>query len=260
MFPDRSYKFAFIGAVLVHVIILVFLFIKFTSSSNLYTMENSENVIQATVVEQKTVHETHVQPQAVLKPKPVIPLPLVPKKAAAPSTPQPDPVLLRQQQQKLKKQELKAVQDELAHEAEKMRAEQQQVVLQKELEQELRAEKDSLAAAQKDNAAKQATVHATQGEVDKYKAAVLQAISSNWIVPDGVAKGATCLLLVSVAPGGVVLEVKLLQSSGNTVLDRSAQTAVLKSSPLPVPTDPILFDSFRTIKLIVRPEGIGSEG
>jgi len=42
-------------------------------------------------------------------------------------------------------------------------------------------------------------------------------------------------------PGGEVLTVKMLRSSGNGAYDRAVEAAILKSSPLPLPSDPSLF-------------------
>lgn len=51
-------------------------------------------------------------------------------------------------------------------------------------------------------------------------------------------------------------EVTLTRSSGDPLLDRSAQTAIYKASPLPVPTDSETFNLFRDISLTVRPEQV----
>jgi colicin import membrane protein len=119
------------------------------------------------------------------------------------------------------------------------------------LRQQIAVEKQQLTKQLKTQAAQ-----ATQTEIDKYKAMIIQTISSYWIVPENLAQGVYCQLLVHVAPGGVVLSVDLIKSSGNYLLDSSAKTAILKASPLPVPTDSSVFDNFREIKLTVRPEGI----
>lgn len=97
---------------------------------------------------------------------------------------------------------------------------------------------------------------ADQGQIDKYKALIIAAISQQWIVPDIKNKNESCKILVHLAPGGVVLDVTITQSSGDDVLDRSAVTAINKASPLPVPKDSALFDSFRDINLTVQPQGI----
>jgi len=158
-------------------------------------------------------------------------------------------------QKKLQEEESRILQEELKKEKQKLKEAQNKAALQKELENSIAQEKSSLVKAES-TPKQQALSPQMQGEVDRYKAMLLQAVSSNWIVPDGIAPGSYSLLLVDVAPGGVVLDVKLIKSSGNVALDRSAQAAVLKSSPLPVPSDPALFDRFRSIKLTVRPEGI----
>lgn len=112
-------------------------------------------------------------------------------------------------------------------------------------------------ASTSDNSATSATQTAVdQSQVDKYAALIQQVISQQWNVPDDVQKDQIGKLLVRLAPGGVVLSVDIIQSSGNLALDRSARIAVLKASPLPVPSDPALFAKFRELRLTVEPQGI----
>lgn len=94
------------------------------------------------------------------------------------------------------------------------------------------------------------------GEVNKYKALIIQAISENWIIPSQANKRLYCELMIRVAPGGLVLDVQVTKSSGDPSLDSSARAAVLKSSPLPVPSDPKAFDAFRQFVLKVKPENV----
>lgn len=117
------------------------------------------------------------------------------------------------------------------------------------------AEKRRQAAAQQaaDDAAKRARL---AGEVDKYKAMIVNAIGRQWILPENVNNSLSSQFRIRLAPDGAVLEVTLTRSSGDPVLDRSAQTAIYKASPLPVPTDPETFDIFRDISLTVRPENV----
>lgn len=96
-------------------------------------------------------------------------------------------------------------------------------------------------------------------EIDHYKSLIISAISHRWIVPENLQKGLACHLLVRVAPGGVVISVKLTHSSGNTALDHSAEAAIYKASPLPTPKESHLFNQFREFNLVVRPEGILTE-
>jgi len=95
-----------------------------------------------------------------------------------------------------------------------------------------------------------------QGVIDKYKALILQAIGQQWVVPNHVDKRLSCEMLIRLAPGGVVLEVQILKSSGDPLLDRSARAAVFKASPLPVPDDIYSFEPFRQFVLKVKPENV----
>lgn len=118
----------------------------------------------------------------------------------------------------------------------------------------LQQEVDSQTQAQ----AQQAQSEENQGKIDKYKALIIQAISQQWIVPQSVQDNETGKLLVTLAPGGMVLSVQIVQSSGDAALDRSARAAVFKASPLPVPDDSALFENFRQLNLTVAPQGITS--
>lgn len=100
----------------------------------------------------------------------------------------------------------------------------------------------------------------SQGEVNKYKALILQAISEHWIIPTQANKHLFCELLIRVAPGGMVLDVQVTKTSGDPSLDSSARAAVLKASPLPVPSTPDEFAAFRQFALKVKPENIMDAG
>lgn len=123
-------------------------------------------------------------------------------------------------------------------------------------------EADRLLKAQQDAANAQAAANAKAqqarmaGEVDRYKAMIVNAIGRQWILPEKVNQSLSSQFRIRLAPNGAVLNVTLTRSSGDTILDRSAQSAIYKASPLPVPTDAATFDLFRDITLTVRPESI----
>lgn len=96
----------------------------------------------------------------------------------------------------------------------------------------------------------------TQGEINKYKALIVQSISEHWIVPTSADRKLYCQLMIRVAPTGTVLDVQVIKTSGDKALDRSARAAVLKASPLPVPKDEDAFAAFKEFVLKVRPENI----
>ncbi len=94
------------------------------------------------------------------------------------------------------------------------------------------------------------------GVIDRYKAQLKAAIEQQWFLPPGTDTQLECRLRVRLAPGGVVLSVTLLSSSGNAAVDRSAKTAIMQASPLPVPKNPALFDAFRVLNLTMSPKDI----
>ena len=152
---------------------------------------------------------------------------------------------LKSQQKEKKLQEVREKTQKLAEE----KAAQEKAVLA-----EKNAQKKAQAAQQaRDNAAQRAQM---AGEVDKYKAMILDAIGRQWILPENVDNQLSSVFHIRLAPDGGVLEVSLVKSSGDPVLDRSAQTAIYKASPLPVPHDALVFNMFRDINLTVRPENI----
>lgn len=147
-------------------------------------------------------------------------------------------------------------------ESKKKQAEQDAKDLKDAKEAKLQAEKaQQQLAQQRQAAAEKAASDSAQraqiaGEVDKYKAMILNAISQRWILPDNVDNRLSSQFRIRLAPDGAVMEVSLTRSSGDAILDRSAQTAIYKASPLPVPSDPATFDLFRDINLTVRPENV----
>lgn len=161
---------------------------------------------------------------------------------------------MQRQQKELEKQHQKEA-EKLAILKEQKAAE----AAQAQKEQEAKAK--ALLAQKQQAAAQQAALDAARnahiaGEVDKYKALIIGAISRQWILPENANRSLSSQFRIRLAPNGVVLEVSLTRSSGDPILDRSAQSAIFKASPLPVPSDPSTFNLFRDISLTVRPENV----
>ena len=89
--------------------------------------------------------------------------------------------------------------------------------------------------------------------IARYTALIRQTISEHWQV-DKTDDHLACVLLITLSPEGAVQQVALVRSSGDSVLDRSAQTAVYKASPLPIPQDPDLQATFHEIRLTLKPQ------
>jgi len=90
--------------------------------------------------------------------------------------------------------------------------------------------------------------------VDEYKAKIQAKIRSKIVEPPDVAQDARAEFLVTLLPGGTVLKVELKKSSGNRAYDNAVERAILKSDPLPLPPDVQLFNRFRELDLVFKPE------
>jgi colicin import membrane protein len=92
-----------------------------------------------------------------------------------------------------------------------------------------------------------------QSALSQYIPYIQDKVNRNWIRPPGSPEGLVCVVKVRLIPGGEVVGASVIQSSGDPVFDRSVESAVLKASPLPLPTDPELFNHFREINFKFNP-------
>ena len=90
--------------------------------------------------------------------------------------------------------------------------------------------------------------------VDEYTAKIMAKIRRNVVMPPDVANDARAEFLVTLLPGGAVLKAELKKSSGNAAYDNAVERAILKSDPLPLPPDVQLFNRFRELNLVFKPE------
>ena len=67
-------------------------------------------------------------------------------------------------------------------------------------------------------------------------------------------EGLSCVIRITLVPGGEVAGVQIVQSSGNAAFDRQAENAVRKAAPLPVPEDPRLFQQMRSLSIVFAPK------
>ncbi|MGR9072567.1 MAG: cell envelope integrity protein TolA [Gammaproteobacteria bacterium] len=83
---------------------------------------------------------------------------------------------------------------------------------------------------------------------------IQRKVNRSWIRPASIGSGLSCTIRVKLIPGGDVMDATVIKGSGNDIFDRSAENAVRKASPLPVPSDPELFPYFRTFTFIFKPQ------
>lgn len=276
----------FIYSAGLHGLILLVFILGFDFSSPLPVFENTnqQDVISAVVLGDTA--KSRILPKKIeheIKPKPPEPKPEVqpkpePKQVAKPAEPKPVPAkeaiaLKKPDKKKLaEKKLLESLKQKNIFGQDLLADIKKQKDTQKKNEKKLAQEK--LQANFKKNLQKQAEeslrqqllnediklqgmqARQSQGEVNKYKALILQAISEQWIIPIGANKKLSCELMIRLAPGGLVLDVQVTKSSGDPALDSSARAAVLKASPLPVPREPDGFSAFKQFVLKVKPENV----
>ena len=85
----------------------------------------------------------------------------------------------------------------------------------------------------------------------EYQAKIVGKIRGNIVLPPAINGNPESIFVVAQLPSGEVLSVKLITPSGNQALDTAVERAILKSSPLPKPDDPSLFQ--REISIKYRP-------
>lgn len=90
-------------------------------------------------------------------------------------------------------------------------------------------------AEQQSRASQVAGLAAIKIEMDKYKGLISSKIRHNIVMPPDVAENVRAEFVVTLLPGGSVLDATLLKPSGNAAYDEAVERAIRKSVPLPLP-------------------------
>ncbi|MCM8596297.1 cell envelope integrity protein TolA [Accumulibacter sp.] len=90
-----------------------------------------------------------------------------------------------------------------------------------------------------------------QRALNEYIDRVRGKIRGNITLPPNIPGNPEAVFEVTQLPSGEVLDVKVRRSSGNPALDSAVERAIRKSSPLPKPAQPELFE--RVLKIPYRP-------
>lgn len=89
------------------------------------------------------------------------------------------------------------------------------------------------------------------GLLNQYIAMIQQRVVRNWNKPPSARPGLECIVRVAQTPGGAVLSVQIARCNGDAAVRQSIEAAVMRSSPLPPPPDPSLFE--RNLELVFKP-------
>ncbi|MFI4937195.1 MAG: cell envelope integrity protein TolA [Candidatus Berkiellales bacterium] len=163
----------------------------------------------------------------------------------------------KEHQEKLKaeEQELKKIQKEKA----------QALVAKEKAEKEKKAAelaKQKAADAKKEQEeaeenTSQAGAKVNEDEITRHAQLIKTKIHQHWRQPIGFdIKGLKCKVSVKLMPTGEVIDVRIVQSSGNLEFDRSTELAVRKASPLPMPENNHVAKQFREFDFTFNPESV----
>jgi len=188
-------------------------------------------------------------PKPELKPEPPKPEPPKPEPTAKPEPPRPDPAIAekKERQEREKRERLeKQRQDEARKAREKDEAEKK-----RKQEAKAKAERDKeLAESAK---AQEAANAAKRTEFNRYVDGIRNKIRGKANVPDNVSGRPSVQVRITILPGGDVLNVLVVKSSGNPAYDSAIERAIRSAQPLPVPApDSELFPQFRDLILNIE--------
>ena len=228
--------------------------------------------IEATVILERATTKAPA-PAAAPAPEPT------PAPAPAPSPPPPEPVHPRKPEPSAARLEAQRA----AEQARREREEQQQAAAAKLKEEQAAAEQhrqqeaaqraaderaQQQAQEQEQRAAKEKArreselraqlaveerVNAARGsaEAAAWIALIRDRVTRAWIRPPSARAGVNCEVRVTQVPGGVVTGVQIGECNGDAAVRESIEAAVYRASPLPMPSNPDLFD--RSLKFNFHP-------
>lgn len=129
---------------------------------------------------------------------------------------------------------------------EQLEREQKQLDQQKRMQQQT-ARADAEARALNQAKSEQAAASRAKGFAD-YAGKIRGKIRGNTVLPQAIQGNPEAIFEVTQLPSGEVISVRMKKSSNNANLDAAIERAILKSSPLPKPDQPELFQRVLEIK------------
>jgi colicin import membrane protein len=123
---------------------------------------------------------------------------------------------------------------------------------QREENERLRKEAEATARVEEIEAEEDRMAAVDSGALAVYMAQIRQKIERNWSAPASAGAELECSVRVRQIPGGEVVGVTILTCNGDDAVKRSVEAAIYRSSPLPEPSDPNLFDRNILLNLSIR--------
>ena len=160
----------------------------------------------------------------------------------------------RRQAEQRQAEQQRVAEEQRQREAEERR--QQEVAAEQERQRQEQAQAQALAQQEADSR----ELAETDAElVMAYSAVIHDLVQQYWSRPPSARNGMVVVLRIRMVPTGDILDVAIVQSSGDFAFDRAAESAVLKVNRFTElqGMDPRLFDrNFRTFLLTFRPQDL----
>ena len=243
-------------AVMLHALVFGSMFVAFDLSRS--AAPPMPLMMKATLVSADSI----APPPVIRRPEPDLVQP-------EPERVQPDPAALRRaedekrradarrEQERLDQLERVRLEARLERERERKRAEMEaerlrDIAQQRQdniLEEErlLRESQDAMIAAEEEAFAAQ---NSTDAQV--YHNMVIQKVNRNWARPGTARDDLKCIVAVRQLPGGEVVDARVIECNADEIVQRSVVAAVRRASPLPQPSNPLLFDRTLHITFIIE--------
>lgn len=161
----------------------------------------------------------------------------------------------QEQQEKEREEAERKRREEAEKERKRIEAERQReedIRRQREENERLRRELEDAARAEEIAAEESRLAAVDSGALAFYMAQIRQKIERNWSAPASAGAELECSVRVRQVPGGEVVGVTILNCNGDDAVRRSVEAAIYRSSPLPEPSDPNLFDRNILLNLSIR--------
>ena len=175
----------------------------------------------------------------------------------------------RRREQELARQ--RAAEKRAAEQRQKLEREQAEEKKREALERQLEVEREKQEERERQRQQQEAVEEALEeelglimedeyaSEAQSYTQAIARRIEQHWSRPSSARNGMQALLSIQMVPTGRVVSVAILESSGNTAFDRSAEQAVRQVDTFPEVRDmpPEVFERYyRQFNLLFKPQDL----
>lgn len=193
--------------------------------------------------EPKSKPEPKPKPEPIPKPLPKLepkPAPDVVAIKPAPKKPKPKP------KKQVKKHAPKAPAKTDATKQKQADKEKLMALAKASIQQQIAAQQQAAAAA----AAQAEAAAKLQAEASAYATLLNQKVTANWTNPFAGQGDMQVQVKIRIDQNGNVIGTQVVQSSGNASFDRQVILAIRKSSPLPLPQDPVLMQQLDNVLVL----------